>query len=52
MNCPSCNKPMKRVPVSIEDMKQKAISWQCPTCGRFSFGHKKRRYSLTDNRKV
>lgn len=35
--CPNCKSELKKVKVEIEDAKTKAISYQCPDCGFFSF---------------
>lgn len=37
MNCPQCNGKLRRVLVSIQGAKAKAVSMQCSTCDYVSF---------------
>ncbi len=37
MKCPKCKSILKRVEVSVEGAKSKAISYQCPSCDYFEF---------------
>ncbi len=37
MKCPRCNSNLRRVLVSIEGAKSKAVSHQCPKCDYFEF---------------
>ncbi len=37
MKCPKCNANLKKVEVSVQGAKSKAISYQCPKCDYFEF---------------
>jgi len=37
MKCPKCNATVKKVNVSVQGAKSKAISYQCPKCDYFEF---------------
>ncbi len=37
MECPKCNRKLKRVNVSTEGAKSKILSWQCPNGDYFDF---------------
>ena len=37
MNCPNCNSKLKKIKVDVEDVKTKAISYQCSNCDYFTF---------------
>ncbi|MFH1916789.1 MAG: hypothetical protein ABIJ21_05990 [Nanoarchaeota archaeon] len=37
MKCPKCEATLRKVFVSVEGAKQKAISFQCPKCDYFEF---------------
>lgn len=40
MNCPNCSHKLKKVKVSIEDAKTKAVSYQCSNCDYYTFDPK------------
>lgn len=37
MKCPQCNKELKEILVKVHGADSKAVSYQCPACGYFSF---------------
>jgi transposase-like protein len=37
MNCPTCNSVLKKVYVSVNGAKNKAVSYQCPNCDYYEF---------------
>ena len=40
MQCPKCSSNLRKVEVSVEGAKQKAISYQCAKCDYFEFEEK------------
>lgn len=40
MRCPKCNSSLRKVEVSVEGAKQKAVSYQCTKCNYFEFEEK------------
>ncbi len=37
MNCPKCEKKLRKIQVKVEDASQKVTSYQCNSCDYFSF---------------
>ena len=37
MKCPKCSSTLRRVLVTVEGARRKAVSNQCPKCGYFEF---------------
>ncbi len=40
MICPNCSSKLKKIKVSVEDAKTKAVSYQCTNCDYFTFDPK------------
>lgn len=48
MNCPNCDKKLRRVPVHVRGAKNQAISLQCTKCGYFEFEPESSKKVLTE----
>ncbi|MBI2208147.1 zf-TFIIB domain-containing protein [Candidatus Woesearchaeota archaeon] len=52
MKCPKCNSNLRKVEVSVEGAKNKAVSYQCTKCDYFEFEQKSSRKVIEELREA
>lgn len=52
MNCPKCNKELKKAAVEVEGSAKKAVSYQCSSCDYFTFDKKSSKEVLQELRET
>ena len=52
MKCLECGKELKRIAVSVDGAKKKAISYQCQSCDYFTFDQKSAREVVDELRET
>ncbi len=52
MNCPKCNRELKKVAVAVEGAAKKAVSYQCRGCDYFCFDKKSSKEVLQELRET